>query len=60
MSWWRWRRDDDLDEEIDAHLALDTQRRIDEGLTPDAARQAARRRFGSRARVWVSNSQLSR
>jgi putative ABC transport system permease protein len=51
MSWWRWRSDRDLDDEINAHLDLDTQRHIDDGLAPDAARTAALRRFGSRTSV---------
>src|SRR5512138_203538 len=51
MNWWRWRRDRDLDEEIDAHLALDTERHIGDGLAPAAARTAALRRFGSRTSV---------
>ena len=51
MAWWRWRRDSELDEEIDTHLALDTQTHIDRGLPPGAARTAALRRFGSRTGV---------
>jgi putative ABC transport system permease protein len=51
MAWWRWRRDSELDEEIDAHLDLDTRSHMDRGLAPDAARSAALRRFGSRATV---------
>lgn len=41
------RRDDDFADEIDAHLALEIQRLEDEGLSPEEARFAARRRFGS-------------
>jgi predicted permease len=51
MSWWRWRSDRDLDDEINTHLDLDTQRHIDDGLAPRAARTAALRRFGSRVSV---------
>jgi putative ABC transport system permease protein len=47
LSWMRWRTDRDLDEEINAHLDLDTQSHVERGLTPEAARQAALRRFGS-------------
>ena len=37
-------------DEIDAHLALETDRLIDDGLSPDEARDAARRAFGNAAR----------
>ncbi len=38
--------DADLDEDIQAHLDLLTQEHLERGLTPDAARAAARRAFG--------------
>src|SRR5258706_7161664 len=41
------RTDEDFAAEIDAHLALEIQRLVDEGLSPEEARFAARRRFGS-------------
>jgi predicted permease len=41
------RANDDFADEIDAHLALEIQRLEDEGLSPEEARFAARRRFGS-------------
>src|SRR5206468_439972 len=41
------RTDDDFANEIDAHLALEIERLIDEGKTPEEARLAARRQFGS-------------
>ena len=49
MNWWqRWRqRDQDLDDEIRAHLAMETQYRIERGDPPDAAAGAARREFGN-------------
>jgi len=47
----RWRRDEELEEEIDAHLALDIQGLIDAGMSPDEARRVAHRRFGSRTVV---------
>ena len=47
-SWWR-RTDDDFADEIRSHLELETERLVDEGLSPEAARLAARRRFGSPA-----------
>ena len=43
MSWWRswWtnRRDVELDDEIQAHLDMATQDRIDGGEDPEAARR---------------------
>jgi predicted permease len=58
---WRRRRAlDDLDDDIRDHLERETAENIGRGLTPDAAREAARRAFGSVARakedtraVWV-------
>src|SRR5258707_11599282 len=41
------RRDEDFADEIDARLALEIRRLEDEGLSPEEARFAARRRFGS-------------
>ena len=50
--WWRRRRtDDDFREEIDAHLALDVDRRVAEGSTLQDAHVAARRAFGNLTRV---------
>ena len=40
-------RDDELDDEIRAHLALSIQERIERGEDPEAARRAARREFGN-------------
>src|SRR5207302_10414656 len=45
-----WRRkpsDEEFSEEIRAHLALETDRLIAEGLDPEQARTTARRQFGS-------------
>jgi putative ABC transport system permease protein len=42
---------DDLDDEIRDHLERETQEHIDRGMTPDAARDAARRKFGNIALV---------
>jgi putative ABC transport system permease protein len=47
MWGWRRRSDDDFREEIQANLALDTDRFIDEGLNHEEARAAARRAFGN-------------
>jgi predicted permease len=41
------RGDRDFDDEIRSHLEIETDRLIGEGLTPDEARQAARRAFGN-------------
>ena len=40
------RLDDDLDEELQFHLEMATRSYIDRGLTPEQARNAARRDFG--------------
>jgi len=51
---WPWRRklrERDLDEEIQAHLALEIQQRIEGGLTPADAESSARRAFGNIALV---------
>jgi putative ABC transport system permease protein len=43
----RQRPDGDFDREIQAHIEIETERLIDDGMPPDAARVAARRRFGN-------------
>jgi putative ABC transport system permease protein len=47
----RRQQDEDLRNELAAHLAIDMQDRIDAGDAPDEARAAARRDFGSVAHV---------
>src|SRR5215472_12007240 len=49
MAWFRRRpaRDDDLRDEIDAHLALEAQDRMERGERPDEAARNARRAFGN-------------
>ena len=46
---WPFRRraDEDFRREIDAHLALEAERLIDEGVSPEDARHAAARAFGN-------------
>src|SRR5258708_4210965 len=46
---WRWRRRSvrDFSQEIEAHILLDTDRLIAEGLSPEDARAAALRAFGN-------------
>ncbi len=52
MWWWRRRnRDEEFKQEIDTHLALDTERFIADGMSPEEARAAAQRAFGNVARV---------
>ncbi|HEY2013371.1 MAG TPA: ABC transporter permease [Bryobacteraceae bacterium] len=45
------RRDDDLDEEIRAHLAMARRDRIERGESPEAAEAAARHEFGNAALI---------
>jgi predicted permease len=48
----RWRRhEQDLERELAAHVAMDTQERIEAGDPPETARQTAMRDFGNLARV---------
>ena len=44
-------KDNELDEELRAHIDIEAKRLRDEGLTAEAAVAEARRRFGSRAYV---------
>jgi predicted permease len=45
------RSDDDFAREIETHIALETERLVEQGLTPEDARAAARRRFGNVTRT---------
>jgi predicted permease len=45
------RRDDELSEELQAHIDIEANRLMDEGLSREEALAEARRRFGSRAFV---------
>ena len=54
-------KDDDLDDEIRGHLAINVQQRVERGENPEAARLAALREFGyvpqlrdEMRRVWYS------
>ena len=40
------RSDEDFKAEIESHIAIETDRLIDEGMSPTAARDAALKRFG--------------
>ncbi len=44
---WRRRSDDDFAREVRSHLDLEAARLVDEGMSPSAARDAARRAFGN-------------
>jgi hypothetical protein len=44
-------RDEELKREIDTHLELEAEERIEEGLSADEARAAARRAFGNVVRT---------
>ncbi len=48
---WRWRMEEELERDIADHLALETDDNIARGMTPEAARHAALRKFGNVARV---------
>ena len=49
MRWrfWRNQKDDDLDEEVRAHLAMAANDRIERGESPNDAHDRARREFGN-------------
>ena len=47
----RRQQEQDLHDELTAHVAMDAQERIDAGEPPDLARHAARRDFGNVARI---------
>jgi len=51
FPWPRKPRQQQLDEELRAHLEMSTQDRIHRGATPDEANQAARREFGNLALI---------
>ncbi len=56
------RPDDDFADEIEAHLRLEADQLIEEGVAPDEAMMAARREFGnvtrSRERFYESNRRM--
>ena len=54
MGWfsrWRARRNDELSEELEFHLAMRERWNVDRGMNGDAARRNARLRFGN-PQVW--------
>ncbi len=57
MSLWR-RRNRELDEEIEAHLAMAARDRIERGEDPREAALAARREFGSRVLIEETTREM--
>jgi hypothetical protein len=65
---WRKDRERELQEELEAGLAIDIQQRIEAGCEPEEARYAARRAFGNVTRtkevireigmVWICGTSL--
>ena len=47
FQWLRPRSNEDFSAEVESHLAMETDRLIASGMSADAARVAARRRFGN-------------
>lgn len=47
MAWWRRRRYQDFTAEVASHIELETDRLIEEGISPEDARSAAIRKFGN-------------
>jgi predicted permease len=50
-KWFRWRSDEELDEELQAHLEDAVQLNLDRGMAPEEARFAARRVVGNPTRI---------
>jgi putative ABC transport system permease protein len=49
FRFWRWKKDhdEDVDREIDVHLALEVDDQLDAGVSPEEAKYAARRALGN-------------
>jgi hypothetical protein len=47
----RRRREEELDRDIREHLEMEIQDNLEDGMTPEAARAAAVRKFGNVARI---------
>ena len=54
----RRRRDQELDDEIEAHLTMATRDRIERGEEPQTAERAARREFGNRALIQETTREM--
>ncbi len=50
-KWLRWRSEEELDEELQAHLDDAVQLNLDRGMSPEEARYAARRAVGNPTRI---------
>ena len=63
MSWWRPKRSlASIDEEVEAHLEALAAEHLARGLSPEEARAAARRDFGSVASMkdaWLDQRGMS-
>ncbi|HTZ90540.1 MAG TPA: ABC transporter permease [Alloacidobacterium sp.] len=46
MTWWK-RHSDQLEDEIQTHIDIETQENIEAGMSPEEARHAALRKFGN-------------
>jgi putative ABC transport system permease protein len=49
--WWRRPTDEEFGDEVQAHLDIEADRLVAEGMTPDEARAAARQAFGNVTRA---------
>src|SRR5262249_49796393 len=54
----RWRRDRELEKELQAHLAMAIRDRIERGEDPKSAELAARREFGNLALVEETTREM--
>ena len=50
--------DRDLDDELEFHLAMREQKLVEQGMTPEEARYAARRAFGNSTQTKESNREM--
>ena len=60
MANWRRRADEDFSAEVQAHLEHETARLIEDGMSPEDARAAARKAFGNVARAQERFHQSTR
>jgi hypothetical protein len=54
----RWNRNRELREEIEAHLAMAQQERVERGEAPDSADRAVRREFGNRSLIEETTREM--
>jgi putative ABC transport system permease protein len=60
MAFWRRRSDEDFAAEVDAHVELETERLVEDGMSLEEARAAARRAFGNATRTREDFHERSR